>query len=222
MSLLQSHLQFTFHYASTLSEDFTAIAVYSSNLHSTMLLLYRFQPGERVLLHAPFTFHYASTLSYRKVRTTIGLYIYIPLCFYFIDHNGNTEVRVFNLHSTMLLLYLSGVRSFSRSALIYIPLCFYFIDGVVRQISSMYRFTFHYASTLSVPYDNLEYDIYIYIPLCFYFISCEFFDFVADIFIYIPLCFYFIVASLADAINGYDIYIPLCFYFILVHCFLIP
>ena len=86
----------------------------------------------------------------------------------------------------------------------------------------MYRFTFHYASTLSVPYDNLEYDIYIYIPLCFYFISCEFFDFVADIFIYIPLCFYFIVASLADAINGYDIYIPLCFYFILVHCFLIP
>ena len=75
-------------------------------------------------------------------------------------------------------------------------------------------FTFHYASTLSVPYDNLEFDIYIYIPLCFYFIWRHGVYDVGCFFIYIPLCFYFIGVPTFSFSLSIHIYIPLCFYFI--------
>ncbi len=33
--------------------------------------------------------------------------------------------------------------------IIYIPLCFYFIEKIIRENKTDYKFTFHYASTLS-------------------------------------------------------------------------
>ena len=144
------------------------------------------------------------------------LFIYIPLCFYFI-----WDVR--------------PEAGYIPS--IYIPLCFYFIREINGSDRIDLLFTFHYASTLSVEWRSclcsasaftfhyastlskllaglLPGWVCIYIPLCFYFIL------LAQIYnrrcfvIYIPLCFYFI--RLRREIPGWrkHIYIPLCFYFI--------
>ena len=78
-----------------------------------------------------FTFHYASTLSRRRKK----------------------ELRKskYHLHSTMLLLYQGDRRLHGASVLIYIPLCFYFIRSAQPFSLFHLQFTFHYASTLSVP-----------------------------------------------------------------------
>ena len=55
--------------------------------------------------------------------------IYIPLCFYFICCSDR---------QSSILLY------------IYIPLCFYFIIQSTRELYTRGKFTFHYASTLSL------------------------------------------------------------------------
>ena len=143
--------KFTFHYASTLSGQIYPVAIVIADLHSTMLLLYR------VIV---------TSKSYENP-------IYIPLCFYFIQHRG-----VLKLHSR----------------LIYIPLCFYFILYVGNNTIMGHGFTFHYASTLSLdadghPIKERRFTFHyastlsqqclmfhkelksIYIPLCFYFIS---------------------------------------------------
>ena len=101
--------------------------------------------------------------------------IYIPLCFYFIAYWHRHRSRIYiHLHSTMLLLYpLSCNRDLPvlqiyiplcfyfilrtyldrlRSSQIYIPLCFYFISESSTTMESKKKFTFHYASTLSVMY----------------------------------------------------------------------
>ena len=57
------HLLFTFHYASTLSEDRLHVLVLRLHLHSTMLLLYPIAPMLVSSELCSFTFHYASTLS---------------------------------------------------------------------------------------------------------------------------------------------------------------
>ena len=120
------------------------------NLHSTMLLLYRDWGWFSVLVYKWFTFHYASTLSILDtIKTRYAVYIYIPLCFYFIKEAGCTAAEISHLHSTMLLLYLPFRMYGKIFNDIYIPLCFYFIrvlkpDGVL-----IFK---------------------IYIPLCFYFI----------------------------------------------------
>ena len=54
--------------------------------------------------------------------------IYIPLCFYFISIVDRCSFASF---------------------FIYIPLCFYFIANPDIELLSTYKFTFHYASTLS-------------------------------------------------------------------------
>ena len=77
--------RFTFHYASTLSIWISRPAQSHPNLHSIMLLLY--------LDHGLCHLH--------------SLFIYIPLCFYFIEEKGKTRWMSENF--------------------IYIPLCFYFI-----------------------------------------------------------------------------------------------
>ena len=119
------------------------------DLHSTMLLLYR---------------HARAGMRWR-------IYIYIPLCFYFIAYRDNCPdayvqftfhyastlsyartpefADLFNLHSTMLLLYLISLMLFTRPFFIYIPLCFYFIPDGRQDLLSGHG---------------------IYIPLCFYFI----------------------------------------------------
>ena len=98
------------------------------HLHSTMLLLYQ----KYILNNSPtasFTFHYASTLS---------------------DVSPDPVLLILHLHSTMLLLYrrLTVVSVFSIC--IYIPLCFYFIGPCGPMILTVFGFTFHYASTLSL------------------------------------------------------------------------
>ena len=99
---------FTFHYASTLSRRGSA----------------------QVKEHFSFTFHYASTLSERSQPPAgARVYIYIPLCFYFIDKECHERLKI---------------------VLIYIPLCFYFIRKYNLCIRiHLSQFTFHYASTLS-------------------------------------------------------------------------
>ena len=141
--------------------------------------------------------------------------IYIPLCFYFICLQLDQNSEYPDLHSTMLLLYPTGKTTVFDAFTIYIPLCFYFIFR--RRFRSLRRFliyiplcfyfivvswtlrlmqrqfTFHYASTLSMPCGMSAPHLHL---------------------IYIPLCFYFINERLLGDCGHYDIYIPLCFYFI--------
>ena len=140
-----------------------------------------------------FTFHYASTLSYTIIWNSLALTIYIPLCFYFIRRwDWYRGLVLYNLHSTMLLLYPGGQGSAATVTVftfhyastlsitdkhyyininIYIPLCFYFIyDAGITPYCTAW-FTFHYASTLSEFLFVLSVFCCIYIPLCFYFID---------------------------------------------------
>ena len=139
-----------------------------------MLLLYLSQDPNDYDDIAIFTFHYASTLSNLKSKAELTKQIYIPLCFYFIG--DRTEIYtddVCHLHSIMLLLYqrvwakkaypadlhsimlllYREVPPINRDDLdIYIPLCFYFIHcRRKRKDRIQMTFTFHYASTLSLP-----------------------------------------------------------------------
>ena len=100
-------ITFTFHYASTLSDSFT--------------------PGGSTICQ--FTFHYASTLSdFPSCTFNSDFYIYIPLCFYFIQNRrSSTDVRfkfTFHYASTLSASRLFLLPPFG---IIYIPLCFYFI-----------------------------------------------------------------------------------------------
>ena len=74
---------FTFHYASTLSAMTDMSDNANKNLHSTMLLLYRFV----------------------KYETATSILIYIPLCFYFIQVGiaqvGTSQVFTFHYASTL-------------------------------------------------------------------------------------------------------------------------
>ena len=184
---------FTFHYASTLSQTSASQEGSTPHLHSTMLLLYRIWEAHAVTNYIHL--HSTMLLLYRAEKDVQreAVYIYIPLCFYFIS----AEVQ--------------GTNTLRQ---IYIPLCFYFIvelDGTcgfaiwftfhyASTLSnsahgypeSLYRFTFHYASTLSrkmawlgnwlwhlhstmlllylEPVQIQIQIVVIYIPLCFYFI----------------------------------------------------
>ena len=142
-------LQFTFHYASTLSrvKFFTLPA--DIDLHSTMLLLYPISPPLSVFstdLHSTMLLLYRDSTK-SKWRDYL---IYIPLCFYFIPcdswHNSGNYWFTFHYASTL-----------SCPARIYCLSCV--------------TFTFHYASTLSVCIRTFLHEFVIYIPLCFYFIS---------------------------------------------------
>ena len=120
------------------------------------------------------------------------IFIYIPLCFYFISVCPRDPVIILYLHSTMLLLYRI----------------------LFQVISLVYLFTFHYASTLSNRFPRhyagavhlhstmlllylwispvSRFQKFIYIPLCFYFIRNDWKWIAHCSLIYIPLCFYFI------------------------------
>ena len=130
-----STLTFTFHYASTLSRGGVL----------------------RPDIQSQFTFHYASTLSdFPSCTFNSDFYIYIPLCFYFIQNRrSSTDVRfkfTFHYASTLSASRLFLLPPFG---IIYIPLCFYFILWTLLRKAGFSTFTFHYASTLS----NSEYDI---------------------------------------------------------------
>ena len=188
-----------------------------------------------------FTFHYASTLSVIHVLSDFPeIFIYIPLCFYFI-HLRLTVAQpcLLYLHSTMLLLYPDPPGSPWASYFIYIPLCFYFIVLITVCISYLhydlhstmlllYRFqrvcgccrTHYLHSTMLLLYRCISgssvSNIMIYIPLCFYFISPVI---LSRLTLY---TFTFHYASTLSCVGIsvdfvlVNIYIPLCFYFILL------
>ena len=103
--------------------------------------------------------------------TVLYLYIYIPLCFYFIDNPDHTRTQTiqFTFHYASTLSGAAALICVYNSIYIplcfyfikfydivlvqdwyiYIPLCFYFIGGHGREDLPGVSFTFHYASTLS-------------------------------------------------------------------------
>ena len=143
-------------------------------LHSTMLLLYP---------------------KLGCIDCVFAVPIYIPLCFYFIQHDLRVlEYNASDLHSTMLLLYpilkcpfYSPIFNLHSTML----LLYRFQPG--ERVLLHAPFTFHYASTLSATgIQSRTWQNHIYIPLCFYFIWFIYSRRINDLPIYIPLCFYFI------------------------------
>ena len=105
--------QFTFHYASTLSIAGIVLRVARTS----------------------FTFHYASTLSFLdSLLEILVIYIYIPLCFYFIiscrQHRKWLNTFTFHYASTLSEEKTDNQRKY----FIYIPLCFYFIQERCLQL----------------------------------------------------------------------------------------
>ena len=98
-----------------------------------------------------FTFHYASTLSRSGIPKATGLLIYIPLCFYFIRPESMERLLQPGIYIPLCFYF---IRRFAvvnnRTGFIYIPLCFYFITFRPSSLRLASKFTFHYASTLSV------------------------------------------------------------------------
>ena len=98
----------------------------------------------------------------------------------------------------MLLLYRHSCAGWCPDYQIYIPLCFYFIRISLCAQDVGLRFTFHYASTLSMDDIKLK-------PCPFWFT----FHYASTLskkrpmhlpvtFIYIPLCFYFIKGDILE------------------------
>ena len=134
-------IEFTFHYASTLSGIRKCI----------------------ILSMDRFTFHYASTLSRYAKLIYPQCKIYIPLCFYFINivSAQSAGVYLFTFHYASTLSIGSIVTIIF--CIIYIPLCFYFIAGNALDSVKDFLFTFHYASTLSASAPGVEYCIILYL-----------------------------------------------------------
>ena len=140
--------KFTFHYASTLSAQVGIAQVGIAHLHSTMLLLYRYKQRHCWDKHP----HLHSTM--------LLLYPDVPC---------PCKDRARHLHSTMLLLYRRSITAWEPATLtIYIPLCFYFITMRNLNRPDTSEFTFHYASTLS---ERRKYGICANDPFTFHYAS---------------------------------------------------
>ena len=121
-----------------------------NNLHSTMLLLYRSVSGS-----IPFCFRIYIPLCFYFIgmpgpvqRMQSG--IYIPLCFYFISKYDRICIYCYNLHSTMLLLYLiPSMIPFTSLPIFTFHYASTLSFKCCPQIMQNCGFTFHYASTLS-------------------------------------------------------------------------
>ena len=208
-------VNFTFHYASTISEI----------------------PRNSATSSMDFTFHYASTISYVPEIPSASVCLYIPLCFYYIRYalyrarSGislhstmlllypPTQVdpmkdvmplhstmlllyrsryythtrRRISLHSTMLLLYPRIIQQLFSCTCLYIPLCFYYIEICKQRHIHIFNFTFHYASTISPQQQN---NVITINDFTFHYastISRQYFQtFLYAFYLYIPLCFYYI------------------------------
>ena len=98
------------------------------NLHSTMLLLYRFPPLS-ICISIIFTFHYASTLS--SISSSSRLCI-AWFTFHYASTLSSERLSEFSSSFSFTFHYASTLSFAQRSlcavcTLIYIPLCFYFI-----------------------------------------------------------------------------------------------
>ena len=124
------------------------------DLHSTMLLLYldfNIFYGDVSTIYIPLCFYFISIQPFKELW---NIRIYIPLCFYFIEKELTAYQYDWYLHSTMLLLYRGNWNLDRQEYCIYIPLCFYFISVGTWTGSQKNEFTFHYASTLSLPFSK--------------------------------------------------------------------
>mgnify|MGYP006939839222 CR=1 FL=1 len=140
------------------------------------------------------TFHYASTLSHISWLLLLSCLLYIPLCFYFIQSSTfKRSIHDITLHSIMLLLYQErqtergkkNHSTFHYASTLSLP---FSVERIGKSFS-----TFHYASTLSKMSIRKPPAISdLYIPLCFYFISWSTRLSRYRLRLYIPLCFYFI------------------------------
>ena len=122
---------FTFHYASTYTDNVSSFGRKVIHLHSTMLLLIQiwvFGSDRQLLIYIPLCFYLYSSYS-RRVRSSYS--IYIPLCFYLYTMQEVGHFRIQNLHSTMLLLILVPLKISNAQNKIYIPLCFYLYFGLI-------------------------------------------------------------------------------------------
>ena len=77
--------------------------------------------------------------------------IYIPLCFYFIDHGGVQCDRLHNIYIPLCFYFIAKMRNWEQE--ISMQFTFHYASTLSNTVGSgadeMYTFTFHYASTLS-------------------------------------------------------------------------
>ena len=192
-----AYSKFTFHYASTLSNHhWYLFDAAGYNLHSTMLLLYPIRRGLCGRGCASFTFHYASTLSFPA---------------------GRSKLHNVYLHSTMLLLYPTLQPHLNKS---HCTFTFHYASTLSTGIPCTNRPGIYLHSTMLLLYHykirNLDCLCIIYIPLCFYFIRKE------PTYWGLTVMFTFHYASTLSK-REYKrtfrtgVYIPLCFYFIFLN-----
>ena len=189
---------------------------------------------------AGFTFHYASTLSYNlHDPIPVILFIYIPLCFYFIGKGSRGSAPRFriyiplcfyfipfhldcrftrsHLHSTMLLLYPEIAFDISGVFMIYIPLCFYFICS--KPLFSFISFNLH--STMLLLYPSACDIISLQAPGFTFHYASTLSPFSAQqrrlMHIYIPLCFYFIKNCLKLTMNETDLHSTMLLLYLFCH-----
>ena len=107
------------------------------NLHSTMLLLYRFnQPNHIhvfINLHSTMLLLYPDTVSLSGVPST---HLHSTMLLLYPHSCQISGYRKPHLHSTMLLLYQKEWDEELDNYDIYIPLCFYFINMENQEINS--------------------------------------------------------------------------------------
>ena len=124
---------------------------------------------------------------------------------------------VFNLHSTMLLLYLSMRWRCRWRKWFTFHYASTLSESAIEAHKPGKKFTFHYASTLSRT-DAGEKCLHCLFK--FHYAStlsaCDIIKYLCGFLIYIPLCFYFIKEVSENLRNFCCIYIPLCFYFIFI------
>ena len=81
----QGGITFTFHYASTISDNFPNFMKYIVYLYIPLCFYYIGIYSKRPWAFTHFTFHYASTISWSGHHLCGSLHtLYIPLCFYYI------------------------------------------------------------------------------------------------------------------------------------------
>ena len=140
-----------------------------------------------------FTFHYASTLSIQKWRRSI---------------------KCINLHSTMLLLYLTEDEDVTIPAKFTFHYASTLSDKTHRHYRADYWFTFHYASTLSTcPIDTGQNIANLHSTMLLLYLKREEArqDTIYNLHSTMLLLYLFSVQKIC---NIWHIYIPLCFYFI--------
>ena len=148
--------QFTFHYASTLTDPDVHLILFDCAIYIPLCFYFNVGGWMGARAGTAFTFHYASTLTSSSCSILSSLFcIYIPLCFYF-NISQRKQKSIPKSIYIPLCFYFNRRNKTNPSPwlFIYIPLCFYFNQNQGIWNASGVRFTFHYASTLTVIRDD--------------------------------------------------------------------